>query len=60
MIAILMHEIPHEIGDYAILISSGMSARSALKTQIVTAIGAIAGTILGILVEGRACIFIDF
>lgn len=48
-VTILMHEVPHEIGDFAILIKSGCSRRKAMGLQLVTALGAIAGTILALL-----------
>lgn len=48
-IAVLFHEIPHEIGDYAILIQSGMSTRQAMMMQFITAIGAFLGTFFGFL-----------
>lgn len=38
-VAVMIHEIPHELGDYAILIQSGFSQSQALKLQFVTAIG---------------------
>lgn len=47
--AIFLHEVPHEIGDYAILIGSGFSKKKAIWLQGVTAIGAISGTILSLL-----------
>ncbi|CAG8580425.1 3605_t:CDS:2 [Diversispora eburnea] len=49
-VAVFFHEIPHEIGDYAILIQSGFTKRSAMFSQFITAIGAfleISGGILG-------------
>lgn len=48
-ITILLHEVPHEIGDFAILIKSGCSRRKAMGLQLVTALGAVAGTILALL-----------
>lgn len=48
-ITILLHEVPHEIGDFAILIKSGCSRRKAMGLQLVTALGAIAGTVLALL-----------
>lgn len=45
---ILFHEIPHEIGDYAILIQAGYKRSSALGLQLVTAIGAMLGTTVGL------------
>lgn len=48
-VTILLHEVPHEIGDFAILIKSGCSRRKAMGLQLVTALGAIAGTVLALL-----------
>ncbi|KAF4033368.1 ZIP Zinc transporter [Phytophthora infestans] len=51
-VAMLLHELPHEIGDFAILIQSGFTRREAMITQLLTAIGAMIGTIIGLLMEG--------
>lgn len=45
-ITILLHEVPHEIGDFAILIKSGCSRSKAMMLQLLTAFGAIAGNVL--------------
>ncbi|KAJ2078547.1 hypothetical protein H4R24_004406 [Coemansia sp. RSA 988] len=50
-VAVFFHEIPHELGDFAILVQSGFSRTSALASQFFTALGAITGTIVGILIE---------
>lgn len=42
-ITILLHEVPHEIGDFAILLQSGVSRRNAMLLQLTTAVGAVAG-----------------
>lgn len=42
-ITILLHEVPHEIGDFAILLQSGVSRRNAMLLQLTTALGAVAG-----------------
>jgi zinc transporter 7 len=42
-LAVFIHEIPHEIGDYALLVQSGMSWQKALGLQFLTAFGAILG-----------------
>lgn len=47
--AIFLHEVPHEIGDYAILIQSGFSKKKAIWLQAVTAIGAVSGTCISLL-----------
>ncbi|KAH7460420.1 hypothetical protein KRP22_008396 [Phytophthora ramorum] len=51
-VAMLLHELPHEIGDFAILIQSGFTRREAMMTQLLTAIGAMIGTVIGLLMEG--------
>ncbi|XP_055919330.1 protein catecholamines up [Eupeodes corollae] len=51
-ITILLHEVPHEIGDFAILIKSGCSKRKAMMLQLVTALGALAGTALALMGAG--------
>ena len=49
--AVFFHEIPHEVGDFALLIQSGFSKRMAMGAQFVTALGAFLGTCLGIAVQ---------
>ncbi|GLD98543.1 hypothetical protein PINS_up007240 [Pythium insidiosum] len=51
-LAMLLHELPHEIGDFAILIQSGFTRREAMLTQFATAVGAMIGTVIGLLMEG--------
>ncbi|KAI7879363.1 Zinc/iron permease [Lichtheimia hyalospora FSU 10163] len=50
-VAVFFHEIPHEVGDYAILIQSGFSKQRAMMAQFTTAVGAFLGTIIGIVIE---------
>ncbi|OQV00751.1 hypothetical protein CLAIMM_06210 [Cladophialophora immunda] len=49
--AVFFHEIPHEVGDFALLIQSGFSKRKAMGAQFVTAVGAFLGTLIGIFVQ---------
>lgn len=51
-ITIFLHEIPHEIGDFAILVKSGCTKRKAMLLQFSTAIGAMMGTVCSLLAEG--------
>lgn len=48
-ITILIHEVPHEIGDFAILLQSGVSRKNAMLLQLTTALGALAGTALSLM-----------
>lgn len=46
-IAIIFHEIPQEIGDFAVLLHAGFKKEKALLYNFVSASAAIAGTLLG-------------
>ena len=48
---ILLHEVPHEIGDFAILVQSGYPKRKAMFLQLSTATGAMVGTVCGLMAE---------
>ncbi|CAF0726422.1 unnamed protein product [Didymodactylos carnosus] len=47
--AVLLHEIPHEVGDYAILVQNGCSRKKAMLLQLLTAVGAFLGCLVGLL-----------
>lgn len=52
-ISILFHEIPHELGDYCVLLKGGFSKKQAILTQFLTAIAAMVGSLVGLwAVEG--------
>lgn len=46
--AILLHEIPHEVGDFAILLRAGFDRWSAAKLQLSTALGGMLGACFAI------------
>eukprot|EP01064_Diplonema_japonicum_P004060 TRINITY_DN12678_c0_g1_i2.p1 TRINITY_DN12678_c0_g1~~TRINITY_DN12678_c0_g1_i2.p1 ORF type:complete len:312 (+),score=68.96 TRINITY_DN12678_c0_g1_i2:57-938(+) len=45
-LAVFIHEIPHEVGDYAVLLGSGFGKKGAMLSQFVTGLGNLAGTLL--------------
>lgn len=47
-VAILLHEIPHEVGDFAILLRAGFDRWSAAKLQLSTALGGLLGACFAI------------
>lgn len=53
-LSIMFHEIPHELGDFAILVKQGFSKRSAIYAQFGTAIAAMVGTGVGLMVHEYA------
>eukprot|EP00055_Hartaetosiga_balthica_P004653 m.12555 g.12555 ORF g.12555 m.12555 type:complete len:320 (+) comp4016_c0_seq1:83-1042(+) len=50
-IAIMAHEIPHELGDYAILVRSGISWSKAMSLQILTSSACLVGAGLGLYLD---------
>jgi len=44
--AVILHEIPQEIGDFGVLLHGGFSRKKALYLNFITALTAVAGTIV--------------
>jgi len=53
-LSILCHEIPHELGDFAILVKNGFSKREAIMAQFGTAFAAMIGTAVGLVTVDMA------
>lgn len=49
-LCILLEELPHELGDFAILITSGLSIKSALFFNVLSAFAAYLGMIIGLVI----------
>ncbi|XP_071853561.1 zinc transporter ZIP4-like [Apostichopus japonicus] len=60
-LAVFCHELPHELGDIAILLKSGISLKWALVLNFVSALTCVAGLVVGFIVgvtlEARQWIF---
>lgn len=51
-LAVIMHEIPQEIGDFGVLIYAGYSKKKALFFNFLSALTAVLGAIVGIFFSG--------
>jgi zinc and cadmium transporter len=61
-LAVVFHEVPHEIGDFAILVHGGLSVRQALLGNFLSALTAILGgafaLLLGPMVQGFSAVIL--
>ena len=48
LVGIIIHEIPHEMGDFAILLRSGFNRWQATKAQLITGLGGILGAYIAL------------
>jgi zinc and cadmium transporter len=53
-IAVATHEVPQEVGDFAVLLHSGYSRTRAFMLNILSGLSALAGTVLAVLLVGSA------
>ena len=52
-LAVILHEIPQEIGDFGVLISAGFTRQKALWLNFATGLTAVLGTVLAIVFGSR-------
>nr|XP_022292200.1 zinc transporter ZIP10-like isoform X2 [Crassostrea virginica] len=48
-IAVFCHELPHEIGDFAVLLKAGMKPKQALVYNVVSSVLAFGGMLIGVM-----------
>ena len=60
-VAVGMHEVPHELGDFAVLVSQGFTKKQAFLAQFISALGALCGCVFGLLVSSeRSAAMLNF
>jgi len=60
-LAVLVHEVPHEVGDVAVLMQAGWGKWAAIRTQMLTALGAALGAVVGVATgETKAHLLLNF
>ena len=52
-LAVILHEIPQEIGDFGILIYSGTPIKKALFLNFISAVTSVIGAIIALILESR-------
>ncbi len=57
-IAVIIHEVPQEIGDFGVLLYSGLTKMKALFWNFISALTAILGAIIGLVVGGSSETFL--
>ncbi|MDO8656564.1 MAG: ZIP family metal transporter [Nanoarchaeota archaeon] len=57
-IAVIFHEIPQEIGDFGVLLYSGMSVKKALFFNFLSALTAVLGAIVGLIIGNNSYLFV--
>lgn len=59
-LAVVLHEIPQEIGDFGVLVSAGFTRKRAILVNFLTALTAIVGTIVALSFGASATTLTDY
>ncbi len=59
-LAIMAHEIPQEVGNFAVLLNSGVSRRRALVLNLLTSLTAVIGGVIGFFALEQALVALPF
>ena len=57
-LAVFFHEVPHEVGDFAVLVQQGFSKRDAFAAQFVSALGAFLGCFVALVAAGDSPVWV--
>jgi len=59
-LAVILHEVPQEIGDFGVLVYSGVSKAKALLLNFLSALLAVAGAVIGLAIGSNSQVFVQF
>lgn len=59
-VAVVLHEVPQELGDFGVLLHSGYTAKKALFLNLLSAFSAIIGAVATIIIGGNAGSFTSY
>ena len=59
-LAVMTHEIPSEVGNFAVLLQSGMSRWRALACNLGTSLGSIVGGVIGYFALSQALVALPY
>jgi zinc and cadmium transporter len=59
-LAVILHEIPQEIGDFGVLIHGGFKMRKALFLNFITALTAVVGTLISLIIGSYSANLTNF
>lgn len=59
-VAVILHEIPQELGDFGVLVYGGFSKKKALLYNFISALAAIGGALAGYFISDIAAGFVNF
>jgi zinc and cadmium transporter len=58
-LAVVLHEVPQEIGDFGVLVYSGLSRWKALAYNFLSALLAVVGAVIGLAIGSRSETFVS-
>ena len=58
-VAVILHEIPQELADFGVLIYAGFSKRKAIVLNLISALVAVIGALIGLFFGGASQVFIS-
>ncbi len=59
-VAVIIHEVPQELADFGVLLYSGFSKQKAILLNLLSALVAVVGAVVGLVLGSRSDAFVQF